>query len=210
MHTATGYKTAGEPIRRQYRSIRLWSSVRFSQLAMNKPSFLIQELLGLPEKSSDVAVPPTLEKQVVDDERELQGTSTNGCKRSREDVNSVGDEIPSPEGSLGAWMHAKDNFYSKFHTSFPCIVYSGEILQGAAGVSSTTVSPSSATKSTKRLRTAFTSWQLRELEYAFRMCPYPDSSFREQIASTTGIEETKIQVTTKLPASSVTEWAACA
>lgn len=80
--------------------------VRFSRLAMNKASFLNQELLGLPEKSSDVAVAPALQKQ-VDDEREPQSTNTNAtssglrpcCKRSREDVNSVGDEIPSPEGN---------------------------------------------------------------------------------------------------------------
>lgn len=100
----------------------------------------------------------------------------------------------------------KDNFIAFSHVFSVHCFYSGEILQGAASVSSTTFSPGSATKSTKRLRTAFTSWQLRELEYAFRMCPYPDSSLREQIASTTGIEETKIQVSTKLPAALYSKW----
>lgn len=83
--------------------------------------------------------------------------------------------------------------------SVHCFHSAGAVLQrAAAGVSSTTSSPGSATKPTKRLRTAFTSCQLRELEYAFRMCPYPDSSLREQIASSTGIEENKIQVSPKL------------
>ena len=49
-------------------------------------------------------------------------------------------------------------------------------------------------RSSKRLRTAFTTTQLRTLEYSFRMCPYPDSYGREQIARATGIEEAKIQV----------------
>ena len=49
-------------------------------------------------------------------------------------------------------------------------------------------------RSSKRLRTAFTTAQLRALEYAFRMCPYPDSYGREQIARATGIDEAKIQV----------------
>ena len=54
---------------------------------------------------------------------------------------------------------------------------------------------SRATKpTTKRLRTAFTTAQLRALEYSFRMCPYPDSYGREQIARLTGIDESKIQV----------------
>ena len=44
------------------------------------------------------------------------------------------------------------------------------------------------------MRTAFTTAQLRALEYSFRMCPYPDSYGREQIASLTGINESKIQV----------------
>ena len=48
--------------------------------------------------------------------------------------------------------------------------------------------------SNKRLRTAFSTAQLRTLEYFFRMCPYPDSYGREQIARATGIEEAKIQV----------------
>lgn len=46
----------------------------------------------------------------------------------------------------------------------------------------------------KRLRTAFTAAQLRALEYSFRVCPYPDSYAREQIARTTAIDEAKIQV----------------
>ena len=49
-------------------------------------------------------------------------------------------------------------------------------------------------KSSKRLRTAFTRAQLRTLEYFFRVCPYPDSYGREQIARATGIDESKIQV----------------
>ena len=49
-------------------------------------------------------------------------------------------------------------------------------------------------RSAKRLRTAFTTAQLRTLEYFFRMCPYPDSYGREQIARATGIDEAKIQV----------------
>jgi hypothetical protein len=44
------------------------------------------------------------------------------------------------------------------------------------------------------MRTAFTTTQLRSLEYSFRVCPYPDSYGREQIASLTGINESKIQV----------------
>ncbi len=44
------------------------------------------------------------------------------------------------------------------------------------------------------MRTAFTTTQLRSLEYSFRVCPYPDSYGREQIASVTGINESKIQV----------------
>ena len=44
------------------------------------------------------------------------------------------------------------------------------------------------------MRTAFTTAQLRALEYSFRMCPYPDSYGREQIARLTGIDESKIQV----------------
>ena len=49
-------------------------------------------------------------------------------------------------------------------------------------------------KSSKRLRTAFTTAQLRTLEYFFRVCPYPDSYGREQIARATGIDDSKIQV----------------
>ena len=54
-------------------------------------------------------------------------------------------------------------------------------------------SPTAAQKN-KRLRTAFTATQLRALEYTFRMCPYPDSYGREQIARATAISEAKIQV----------------
>ena len=52
----------------------------------------------------------------------------------------------------------------------------------------------SKSANSKRLRTAFTTAQLRALEYSFRMCPYPDSYGREQIARATGIDEAKIQV----------------
>ena len=53
---------------------------------------------------------------------------------------------------------------------------------------------SSSKPTPKRMRTAFTTAQLRALEYSFRMCPYPDSYGREQIARATGINEAKIQV----------------
>ena len=48
--------------------------------------------------------------------------------------------------------------------------------------------------STKRLRTAFSASQLGALEIAFRISPYPDTYGKEQIASLTGISETKVQV----------------
>lgn len=58
---------------------------------------------------------------------------------------------------------------------------------------------SSSGRNPKRARTAFTVSQLRALEYAFRMCPYPDSYGREQIARVTGISEAKLQVKFNAP-----------
>ena len=46
----------------------------------------------------------------------------------------------------------------------------------------------------KRPRTAFTTTQLKGLEYYFRICPYPDSMGRDVISRVTGIDDTRIQV----------------
>ena len=46
----------------------------------------------------------------------------------------------------------------------------------------------------KRSRTAYSTAQLRSLECAFRLCPYPDCQARQVVAKATGITEGKIQV----------------
>lgn len=61
---------------------------------MNRASFLIQELLGLRENGSDASPPP--QKQIND---EQGGGPRPCCKRSREDADSVGEEINPAEGS---------------------------------------------------------------------------------------------------------------
>ena len=57
-------------------------------------------------------------------------------------------------------------------------------------------SPPDSGNKVKRLRTAFTTTQLRSLEYYFRVCPYPDNMGRDVISRVTGIDESKIQVST--------------
>ncbi len=47
---------------------------------------------------------------------------------------------------------------------------------------------------TKRPRTAFTSSQLKGLEYYFRHCAYPDGNGRDVITRVTGVEDARIQV----------------
>ncbi len=49
-------------------------------------------------------------------------------------------------------------------------------------------------RKSKRPRTAFTSSQLKGLEYYFRLCPYPDTMGRDVISRVTGIDDAKIQV----------------
>ncbi len=49
-------------------------------------------------------------------------------------------------------------------------------------------------RKSKRPRTAFTSAQLKGLEYYFRLCPYPDTMGRDVISRVTGIDDAKIQV----------------
>jgi hypothetical protein len=72
--------------------------------------------------------------------------------------------------------------------------FTAETADPAQSENNTEESSSKPSAPKKRLRTAFTTPQLRSLELSFRVCPYPDSYGREQIAGLTGVEESKIQV----------------
>lgn len=66
---------------------------------MNRASFLIQELLGLAEKSAETDVSLAPKQKANNDDREQVGTTTSGRqrKRRRQDADSVGEEIRSYE-----------------------------------------------------------------------------------------------------------------
>lgn len=85
----------------------------------------------------------------------------------------------SAADSVGNSSSSEDSSYSESESICACSANGAHREQGPRS---------------KRLRTAFTAAQLRALEYSFRVCPYPDSYAREQIARTTAIDEAKIQV----------------
>ena len=73
-----------------------------SSAAMNTASYLIQELLGLSQNSTQPEAPLT-PKQVKNDDHGEQGGATTGGhhqrKRRRQDADSVGEEIAESEGT---------------------------------------------------------------------------------------------------------------
>jgi len=93
---------------------------------MNRASFLIQELLGLAEKSAEPDVSLTPKQKADNDDHEQVGTTTSGRqrKRRRQDADSVGEEIRSYE-SEGIRLPAKSacvNGFTPFSFPFPLLL----------------------------------------------------------------------------------------
>ena len=137
--------------------------------------------------------------------------SSSSRKRKRTEPAQERDSTPDTDGEWSAptrhvFVHiiskpkacicSQDSPHYKIIYIFPSLL-SSDCHSPEARNSSTSPGYSAKrpdSKSSKRLRTAFTTAQLRTLEYFFRVCPYPDSYGREQIARVTGIDDSKIQV----------------